>query len=197
MPAVATMSGVIHLSEKGQRKRHRFTVRCPFFVHDRTDGLVFMELVGVPTETRAVWAHLLQGRSERSLVDTNAVFQIAGVRTTVRINPTTKYFSYQTRSRLLLMHEEMTKQNMRYMLGGTETEPSPWFQTVLSHHLPYPFLLGWLPQLWLYGVSDNLIQPADSWGPQRVWKFWPNDYEWRRLIVAKVRSGNLKGADYE
>ena len=159
----------IQLSDANDRVR--FQPPCAAFIHDDADGLILLELTGADSENRAVWSHLVKRRTERSLVETHATFVAAGFARPIQVIPTTKYHSVPGAGRLTLLHSGLTQYNRAWLLGGSESEPSPWFLAGLQRTLPLPILPHWAPVLWQAAIADKLLAPASTvFAPISAWQ---------------------------
>lgn len=175
--------------------RKRFTVPCAAYVSHDEDGLVLLEVTGTTTAMEAIWANIVKGRTVRYVVDTEITFNVGATSRRVRVHPQTTYKRQSARSRMLLMHEGMSRYEYRYLIGGTVEEPSPWFQQAVQLRLPFPMLSHWTRDLWRYAVDDNLIMPIKQSYGMTAWKLLATDYfttKWQKLISTMVRDGVLK-----
>lgn len=173
--------------------RLRFTVPCAAFVADDADGLILLELVGADSENRAVWSHIVKGRTERNLTDTNAYFFAGGAQHRIKVIPSTKYHKVEQSGRLILLHDGLTRFRHDYLLAGAADEPSPWFLPALQLRLPIPVLPTWAPRLWEAAQNKKLVQPADvAFGPAVVWRLLADGLDpWTTLIQHLVKTKQL------
>ncbi len=176
--------------------RLRVTAQCTAYAESDTDGLLLIELPDVTSAVEAVWSHIVKGRSERTLTNTNVYFNVGGVSRRIQVVPTTKYHrDKKATDRLLLLHDGLTRFRYDYVLGGSADEPSPWFLVALQMRLPIPVLPHWSPVLWTAAQENNLVVPTDAvYGAISVWKLRASDSwidNWSKMIKELVKTKKL------
>lgn len=175
--------------------RKRFTAPCAAFVQHEQDGLILIELTGVTSAVEAMWAHIVKGRTERSLVATTLYFNVGSVSHNLRVIPQTSYKrATKERSRMIIQHEGLSRFNYDYLLGGDVETPSPWFYQALSVKLPYPVLRHWAEPLWVHAVDGNLVVPVRTAYGVSAWKLHATDYYlngWQKLITSLIKKNIL------
>lgn len=140
--------------------RKRFAVPVVSFAHDDEQGLVLMELAGATNANRAIWAHLVKRRTERSLTTTNITVEGPASSSVVQLVPGKQVFVTRTvGTHLLILHRRVTQSISTILLGGTLEEPSPHFRRTMNMYCPFPVLEAWLPILWRQAVRDGQITP--------------------------------------
>lgn len=174
--------------------RRRFKgLQAPDYVEDNT-GLVFMTLFGPPQAIRAVWAHLVRKRTKRSLVATNIQVSEGPNVFTVHTMPHLNRYhmtpvSIDGQQGICILRHDMNRLNAEYVVGGTEDEPSPWFEMALGQIPTLPYRKEWLPMLWQMGISEDLITEVDSnrcISALRFWKINTYDSTWRRMLSQRM-----------
>lgn len=172
-------------------KRRRFTTPCVAYVEDNEDGLILLELTGATSAVEAMWAHIVKGRTERSLTPTTLHFNVGSVSHNLRVIPQTSYKrATSQRDRMIVQHEGLSRYRYDYLLKGDMDTPSPWFYQALALKLPYPVLLHWAKPLWIHAIDGNLIRPIPTAYGVSAWKLHANDYYlngWQKLISTLVK----------
>ena len=167
--------------------RHRHTVPVSAFAHCTSDGLLLLELTGVDTQNRAVWANIVKHRPERTLTLTDAIFQMGQKVEPIGVIPTTKYHKVERPGRVLLLHDGLTRFQMNFLLGGSHDQPSPWFAAALQATVPLPVLDHWITPLWKAAIAEKLLLLAQVIaGPVNVWRLSHETATWRRMISRMV-----------
>ncbi len=180
--------------------RHRFDAPVSSFAQDPSEGLLMVELTGVPQANEAVWAHFVRGRSERTLQKTGATLRAGGLVIPIYLTPGVRYHRDKgIKDRVLILHDGFSRYKNRFIVGGDEETPSPWFPSSLSR-LPYGLLPHWYPVLWrssqkaTSSIPVLITKVSEVWGPKAVWEVKTTDYEkyWERRIIQLLKSGELK-----
>lgn len=176
--------------------RLRVTAQCVSYAESDVDGLLLIELPDVTSAIEAIWSHIVKGRTERNLTDTNAYFHVGGVTRRIRVVPSTKYHrDKKVTDRLILLHDGLTRFRYDYLLCGSVDEPSPWFLPALQLRLPIPVLPHWSETLWTAARANHLVTPADTtYGSATVWKLNASEIwieSWSKMIQELVKAKKL------
>lgn len=89
---------------------------------------------------------------------------------------------------LIMLHPHFSRMDGRFMLGGTEEEPSPWFPRSFQNLIKVPFLFGWGATLWRVGIENGLINNRGIY-----WSLNTDSNRWQKLIGRLVKEGQLHG----
>ena len=180
----------LELYDKIGRRRFK-GMQCPDYVADR-NGVLFMTAFGPPQAIRAVWAHLVKHRKKRTLTPTNIKVSEGPLVTTVQTMPNVNRYhminvTVDGQQGICIMRHDMNRLHAEYVVGGTEDEPSPWFEMALGQIPTLPYREEWLTALWQMGVYARLIEPVDKCtSALRFWRVHTDDGQWRGLISDKM-----------
>jgi len=157
--------------------------------------LLMIELAGSTTGNQAIWSHLVRGGRERTPTATDCKVWTGSDSTTLYVDPSRgKYYSTRLAGSLVLLHEELTTVNRKYIIGGTDTVPSPWFLASLRGHMNVPVLAHWGPALWVAGLKADLLKPVPAFGGVTVHKLSNRRLGsgWDRLMTKMVQAKTLQ-----
>lgn len=172
-------------------KRKRFTTPCAAYVEHDSDGLILLELTGATSAVEAMWAHIVKGRTERSLTPTTLHFNVGSVSHNLRVIPQTSYKrATSQRDRMIIQHEGLSRYRYDYLLKGDMDTPSPWFYQALALKLPYPVLKHWTKPLWIHAINSNLVVPIKTAYGVSAWTLHADDYYltgWQKLITNLIK----------
>lgn len=158
-------------------KKHMFNFDIPLLV-EKTEGhnkyTVAIELAGPVTAIRAAWATLVKNR-EADVIHSSGVYaQYGGDWNSVYVLGKRKLKKIEEGGHILLLAQEITTQRICF-LGGTPTEPSPFFMDSLRHNVhKVPVLREWAQELWTRGISAGAILSLTVHGSDlNAWQLGP------------------------
>ncbi len=175
-----------------KRNRAQHTVECPAITQDEVyDGLIYLELRGPQEATRAMWAHLVRHRRERSVVKTNVHIN-QGLRTfAVAVLPgRSKYHKRILGDRLIMINHRADKVQREFLLEGTKDEPSPWFVVAVQQKIDVPFLSQWTKIVWQEAIKKELIKQIPAW-EMSCWQLVSQDWRWQEMIENLWKGGKI------
>ena len=186
------------LKDSANRIRFRGLVQAPDFASDG-NGMLLLSLVGPQTALLAVHANIVKHRPERTLVATQVMLRKGAEQFTVRTVPGNKYHisampEVDGQKTVIILRTDFSKLGgHRYILGGTEDEPSPWFESAMSNLPTLPYKTEWLPVLWKEAQKAKLIAVPCYMNQVGigVWQVSAQEVQWQKLLKELILKGAL------
>lgn len=167
---------------KAQLKTSKTDVSSPVLVYVTSNKrLILMEMQGPVEAMRAIWAHIVKNRQATTSHDPTVPTDVNIDGKKIMVDPKDRYRQVSEAGHLFIIHSGFLQTERKFIMGGTDTEPSPYFFQFLQRQVPsLPFLEEWIPQLWRLGVANELILPCKTQGTSQM--FWevPEQYYYRR-----------------
>lgn len=148
--------------------------------------MLFVEIAGVLSARKAVWAHLMKRRQATSsdapdvteiTVDTGADWE------RLQLAAKTKYKTVELEDRIFVMHPAFAKGERKYFLGGTYDKPSPFFAEALRINSTIPFMPYHVEKLWQIAIETKAITSLSAYGSEMAWQV--NDMD--EAIIPKLK----------
>lgn len=175
----------------------RVNVPCSAYLMD--DGeMVYLELVSrAPQPVNAIRANIYKNRRTTALVATDVtIYDADGRAAKVFVVPKTRYHTFTVTPKAstiphhIMLHSGFDRLTNRYLFGGTETEPSPWFARAFQGQINAPFLTIWSSELWKAGIEHDLLKPLKGVGATG-WRMSRDVLSWRSVIEEERKAGRL------
>lgn len=173
--------------------RLRFVAPAGDFIQTNHGHLKLLTLGGSDTAKRACWAHIVKRRSERTITTTNLIIKEGGLSSAVCVNPTDRYKSAVWKGWLIVVHEGFLPQNSKYLVGGTETEPSPYFDLALRQVRTIPYKPEWKPYIWRAAIASGLLNLQDGFSSVNVWEVRGREVRWELALKEAGRFMKQEG----
>jgi hypothetical protein len=157
------------------------------------DGIVILALQGPQQAIRAVWANVVKNRRERSATPTEVILFRGMKKEVLKVDPTNRYHMVTLNDwdALAVLREDVNRIQAKYILGGSEESPSPWFPNALKKLDKLPYKTEWLPTIWQQAIESNLIKEqttAQSAIP--IWRIYPHSLPaWVKLWKGMIQKG--------
>lgn len=185
----------LYLLRKGDKVKGRFEFQIQniAFASSYRTVIAFIEFGGSLTATRAVWAHLMRHRiatSSDSPDPTSIQILVEGSWDTLYQVAKERYISQQIGENIVVMRKTFSKDTRSTFIGGTLTEPSPYFLSAFRQRFTdIPVLPEWKQELWDAGIKGHLIVPMKSYSENGLsfWEFESHGYggtSWEEIVKA-------------
>jgi hypothetical protein len=155
-------------------------------------GIVLLSLMGAPQANRAIWANIVKRRTTRNPTKTQVSVRRGGEEFRLEVTPKHKYHmaSGPRGEGIVIVRADLNRMNYRYILGGDEETPSPWFQRALTHVPTMPYREEWLPAIWQKAMKTSAItRPDRMWTATSIWKINRNERLWHTIIKELLQEG--------
>lgn len=188
------------------RVRELYRVQCPTLISTHEQGTIWLELYGPEQPVRAIMFHIKghpdldKARTNKSLSnlqyyngDTGSTKMLVYDPLTVK---DTKMFTLTKDHEpgfitMILAHPWFSRMEQRFILGGDEDTPSPWFSGAFQRVVPIPFMDHWTGPLWEAGIKNGMIKHLSR--EPSVWQIDSNTYKWKRMVERMIQNGVLHG----
>lgn len=173
--------------------RKRFEVSATDYVTNTNGELLLLALEGPEQATRACWANVVKKRRGTRLTDTELTLKTQTKEMVVSVFPNSRYHSCREGDVLIVLNHRLDKLNSRFVIGGDEETPSPWFPRALEKLDRLPYMAAWIPTLWRAAIQDDLIVPMSTdYASIRVWRVGNNQARWQSIVRHLLRDGRLE-----
>lgn len=185
-----------------QTKKRLYTTQVISCITDNRYLLLFLEIAGSPQAVMGLRARVASCRNKKARTESAVTPAIS-----LRKGSATRDFSvfesarYLSRSvvnddrtlmRMTILHEGFTSLQQKYLLGGTPSEPSPWF-AVAFREVNVPCVPEWIPQLWRAGQRHSLIERCTRHcGEIEAWMLSGSPMRWQGIVRDLVKSKRLR-----
>ncbi len=178
------------LQLRNQKHPHVIEVeaRLIAMVIEQADGLIYLDMQGPEVALNAIWANIVKHRTKRSVTPTNVyVFnpelgRTMDTRDWLHVLPGCRYFSRMVhKTRHVMFNSFASKISQKYIFGGDDQTPSPWFKTALQKNVDLPFIPEWLDIIWQKAVERGHVLPV----PAHNINCWHIDYsaDWHQILL--------------